>query len=118
MQLKFVLSCVVNGCLLFFAQASVASPLNDQCALPAGLHDEISRKYPGTRVVRIDDLSEYERKLFRSSSFSMSGPCEGKFLRRWKADVEAVPAAPGVRGRQVTPEWVLQSQLRLPNRNH
>jgi hypothetical protein len=65
MQLKFVLTCVANVCLLFFAQASVASPLDDKCALPAGLRDEISRKYPGTRVVSIDDLSEYKRKLFK-----------------------------------------------------
>ena len=66
MHLKFVLVCVVNVCLFVFAQASVASPTNDRCALTAGLRDEIPQKYPGTRVVSLADLSsQFRRKLFQ-----------------------------------------------------
>jgi hypothetical protein len=64
MRLSFVLTCVVNVFLLASYQAEAASPAKDACAFPAGLRDEISRKYPGTRVVGIDDLTAYKRRLF------------------------------------------------------
>src|ERR1700736_3512092 len=65
MQLKLAFIFVVNIFLTVFAQASLASPTDDRCALSAGLRDEISRKYPGTKVVGLDDLTEYKRKLFK-----------------------------------------------------
>jgi len=50
--------------LLAASQAVFGSP-GDPCALPSDLHDEISKKYPGTTVVSLADLTEYERKLFQ-----------------------------------------------------
>jgi len=32
---------------------------------PAGLDEELSKKYPGTRILTVGDLDEYDRKLFR-----------------------------------------------------
>jgi len=35
------------------------------CTLPRGLGSEISKKHPGTRIVRLEDLDDYDRKLFQ-----------------------------------------------------
>lgn len=40
--------------------ATTTSP----CQLPERLGEELSRKYPGMRVVTLRDLDEYDRKLF------------------------------------------------------
>lgn len=64
MRLNSVLICLVNVWLLGSSQAEAASPAKDACTFPAGLRDEISRKYPGTRVVGFDDLTDFQRKLF------------------------------------------------------
>jgi len=55
------------ACLLLFvvSQISVAAPPDDRCAIPLGLREEISKKYPGTSLVSLNDLSEYDRKLFQ-----------------------------------------------------
>jgi hypothetical protein len=74
MRLNFVLICLVNVCLLGSSQAEAASPAKDACTLPAGLRDEISGKYPGTRVVGFDDLTDYKRKLFKKHH---SSQCPG-----------------------------------------
>ena len=65
MRLKPVLMCV--AILYFFVLVSSASATSsdDRCAFPPDLRDEISSKYPGTRVVGLADLSEYKRKLFQ-----------------------------------------------------
>ena len=44
---------------------TAASP-NGRCAYPPDLRDEISKEYPGTRVVSLADLSGYKRKLFQT----------------------------------------------------
>jgi|SRR5208282_960809 len=36
----------------------------ERCDFPPGLGDEISNRYPGTRIVHLADLEEYDRKLF------------------------------------------------------
>src|SRR5262249_53984281 len=35
------------------------------CTLPDGLREEVAAKYPGTHVVQLGDLSDYDRKLYR-----------------------------------------------------
>jgi len=74
MRLNFVLICMVNVCLLGSFQAEAGSPAKDACTFPAGLRDEISRKYPGTRVVGFDDLTDYKMKLFKKHH---SSQCPG-----------------------------------------
>lgn len=52
-------------CLPVLIPAVTAASPNGRCAYPPDLRDEISKKYPGTRVVSLADLSEYHRKLFQ-----------------------------------------------------
>src|SRR5713226_3722273 len=65
MRLKSVLICAVGLYLFAANQVVLAVPSQDRCALPAGLHDEITKKYPGASLVTLADLSEYNRKLFQ-----------------------------------------------------
>ena len=65
MRLKSVLICAACLFLLASDQVVVAAPPNDRCAVPPGLSEEISRKYPSASPTRLADLSEYGRKLFR-----------------------------------------------------
>lgn len=74
MRLNFVLICLVDVCLLGSFQAEAALPAKDACTFPASLRDEISRKYPGTRIVGFDDLTEDRRKLFKEHH---SSQCPG-----------------------------------------
>ena len=64
MRLKSVLICSVSLCLCA-SQVVVATPPQARCSLPPSLRDEISKKYPSTRVVSLADLDEYDRKLFQ-----------------------------------------------------
>ena len=45
------------------AVATGASP--DGCQYPPGLRDEISRKYPGTRLITLEDLQDDDRGFFQ-----------------------------------------------------
>lgn len=65
MRLKSMLICAVAFYLVAANQVVVAAPPQDRCALPAGLHDEITKKYPGTSLVTLADLDDYDRKLFK-----------------------------------------------------
>ena len=65
MRLKAILMCVVSLYLFAANQVVVAAPPQDRCALPPGLPDGISKKYPGGRVVALAGLDEYNRKLFQ-----------------------------------------------------
>src|SRR5882757_9566497 len=64
MRLKSVLIRSVSLCLCA-SQVVVATPPQAGCSLPPSLRDEISKKYPGTRVVSFADLGEYRRDLFK-----------------------------------------------------
>jgi hypothetical protein len=67
MRLKSVLICAA-GLYLFAANLVVAAtPPQNACALPASLADEISKKYPSTKVASLADLGQYERKLFQEA---------------------------------------------------
>lgn len=65
MRLKLILTCGLNLYMFVFIQAVCAAPPGDRCALPPDSRDEISRKYPGTRILTLADLDEYDTKLFR-----------------------------------------------------
>jgi hypothetical protein len=49
---------------LFVAVQAVAAAPNRGCQFPAGLSDEISKRFPGMRLVTLADLGEYDRRLF------------------------------------------------------
>src|SRR5271167_1827448 len=65
MRLKSVLMCAASLYLFVLIPAVIAASSDDRCAFPPDLHDEISKRYPGTRVVSLADLGEYKRKLFQ-----------------------------------------------------
>jgi len=65
MGLKSVLMCAGSFYLFVLIPTVTPASSNDRCAFPPDLRDEISKKYPGTRVVSLADLSEYRRKLFQ-----------------------------------------------------
>ncbi len=44
---------------------TVAADPAEECALPPGLRDEISEKYPGTKVLSLADLEEYHRQMYQ-----------------------------------------------------
>lgn len=64
MRLKTLLICVVGLFLLCGNQVVSAAPFDTRCTFPAGLRDEISKKFPGTNLVTLTDLDEHNRKLF------------------------------------------------------
>ncbi|SRR5216684_2211156 len=65
MRLKSALMCAASLYLFVLVPAVTAAPSNDRCGFPPDLRDELLKKYPGTRVVSVEDLSEYRRKLFQ-----------------------------------------------------
>jgi hypothetical protein len=62
-RLKSALVCLTIFCAVA-AIRTVATP-NDPCDLPPGLQAELSKKYPGTRVVSLADLSQEHKRLFQ-----------------------------------------------------
>ena len=65
MRMKSILLCVVGLYLFGANKVVIARAPQDTCVFPAGLGEEISRKYPGARLVTLADLDEYNRKLFQ-----------------------------------------------------
>ncbi len=57
---------LVFTAIIIVTQCALAATKQDSCALPAGLSEEISRKYPGTSPTRLSDLDQYNRALFRA----------------------------------------------------
>jgi len=57
----------ICGLALFnFSFACVVSAATgEQCQPPSSLGEEISKRFPGTRIVTAADLEEYDRKLFQ-----------------------------------------------------
>jgi hypothetical protein len=44
---------------------AVFAATGEQCQPPSSLGEEISKRFPGTHIVTVADLEEYDRKLFR-----------------------------------------------------
>jgi hypothetical protein len=65
MRLKSVLFCALSLFPFITIQAVIAAPFDDRCALPPGLDDEISKKYPARHTVTLADLDDYRRESFR-----------------------------------------------------
>ena len=74
LRLSVVPLCAVT--LLFFATAhkGIAATTHSACEVPQGLRAAISSRFPGTSVVSLSDLTEYERRLFQRDH---GGRCPG-----------------------------------------
>jgi hypothetical protein len=64
-RLLHIRRCAIILFLLRSAQVVAAAPPPDRCEYPPGLRDEISKKYPGTRLVSLADLQEDDRKFYQ-----------------------------------------------------
>lgn len=65
MWLKSLMTCVASFYMVVAIQTAVAAPPTSPCDLPPGLSDEVSKKYPGTHVVSLEDLSKNDRQSFQ-----------------------------------------------------
>jgi hypothetical protein len=65
MRLSLIKTWAAILFLLVCVQVLGATPPPDRCKYPPGLGDEISKKYPGTRLVSLGDLEDYDRKLYQ-----------------------------------------------------
>jgi hypothetical protein len=65
MRLKSLMPRVVAFCLFALIQPVAAAPPPNRCEYPQGLRDEITKNYPGTHLVSLADLEEYDRKLYQ-----------------------------------------------------
>ncbi len=64
MKLKSLSIPAAGFCLFLFAQLAAAQSPNDPCDLPKDLQSIVGRKYPGTKIVSLLDLSEDDKQLF------------------------------------------------------
>ena len=64
MRLERALICALSFLLLGASPVAAGPKASDPCALPVGLHGQISRTYRG-RVVTMADLEDYGKKLFK-----------------------------------------------------
>jgi len=51
-------------CWLATAKGAIAAPVRP-CTLPQGLDSKIAAKFPGTRLVSLTDLDDYDKKLYK-----------------------------------------------------
>jgi len=65
-RFKCVLTFTLSVCVVVLIQGGVAEASADACTFPAGLHEHISRRYPGTTLVSLADLSEDDREFFQA----------------------------------------------------
>ena len=61
-------------CSFACANSVFATESTDECRLPAGLREEISKKFSHPKVMVLDDLSENDRNLFQKDH---AGQCPG-----------------------------------------
>jgi hypothetical protein len=65
MWLKSLMTCIASLYVVVAIQTAVAAPPTNPCDFPPGLSDELSKKYPETRLVSLSDLSDSDKKLFQ-----------------------------------------------------
>jgi len=64
MRCRYLIAVFVFLAVLATPLQILASPATN-CALPDGLREEVTAKYPGTHVLTLADLEDYDKKLFR-----------------------------------------------------
>jgi hypothetical protein len=73
-RLKSIVVSAVWFCLFVFVQVAAAQSSSDACDLPKDLRSIVERKYAGTKVVSLSDLSEEVRQLYQKGH---SDSCPG-----------------------------------------
>jgi hypothetical protein len=105
-------------CAVVFVQMAAAAPPKDACALPPGLLQEISLKYPRGKVVSLADLTQDDKTFFQKDH---GAQCPGLVKADFYGDGKstfAVVLIEGKPSKQTTrlivahklgPDWKLQS---------
>jgi len=73
-RLKSIVVSAVWFCLFVLVQVAAAQSSSDACDLPKDLRSVVERKYAGTKVVSLSDLSEEDKQLYQKGH---SGSCPG-----------------------------------------
>jgi hypothetical protein len=63
MRAKWLVSVVFY--LFVSSKIAVAAPSDNSCTLPQGLDSKIATKFPGTHLVSLADLDDYDKKLYK-----------------------------------------------------
>ncbi|HXJ11387.1 MAG TPA: hypothetical protein VNH19_03875 [Candidatus Limnocylindrales bacterium] len=59
---------LISAAILFFltmGQQGFAAQSKDDCSFPSGLQEEITKRFPETKLLRLTDLSAHDRNLFQ-----------------------------------------------------
>lgn len=73
-RLKSIVVFAVWFCLFVLVQVADAQSSSDACDLPKDLRSVVERKYAGTKVVSVSDLSEEDKQLYQKEH---SDSCPG-----------------------------------------
>ena len=73
-RLKSIVVSAVWFCLFVLVQVAAAQSSSDACDLPKDLRSVVERKYAGTKVVSLSDLSEEDKQLYQKGH---SDSCPG-----------------------------------------
>jgi hypothetical protein len=65
MRIRINLISVAILCFLTMGQQGFAAQSKDDCSFPSGLQDEITKRFPKTKLLRLTDLSAHDRNLFQ-----------------------------------------------------
>src|SRR5260370_42007075 len=65
MCLQSIKTCAASLFLVACSQVLGPARPPERCEYPPGLHDEISQKCPGSRLVSLMDLEQYNRRLYQ-----------------------------------------------------
>ena len=73
-RLKSIVVSAVWFCLFVLVQVAAAQSSSDACDLPKDLRSVVERKYAGTKVVSLSDLSEEDKQIYQKGH---SDSCPG-----------------------------------------
>ena len=73
-RLKSIVVSAVWFCLFVLVQVAAAQSSSNACDLPKDLRSVVERKYAGTKVVSLSDLSEEDKQLYQKEH---SDSCPG-----------------------------------------
>jgi hypothetical protein len=66
MRIRINLTSVAMFCFLTIGPRGFAAQPKDGCSYPSSLQEEITKKFPETKLLRLTDLSAHDRNLFQN----------------------------------------------------
>ena len=65
MRIRINLISVAILCFITMGQLGFAAQSKDDCSFPSGLQEEIAKRFPERKLLRLTDLSAHDRNLFQ-----------------------------------------------------